>query len=222
MAGPLYAAKFKNAEGKDESFEEHLKGEAVQYERLIDRFEAMRADAKLDYNWTHLDYEKTKLMEQKAKALGPIKALDAELHNAALKYVTLDQLSRGPVAPDPEPVHTKDLLVMTGLVCLGFCLISGFLTRLCAFLGAIMIFSFYLVMPPLPGIPHAPGPDHSLFVDKNLIEVFALLVLAAFPTGRWFGIDAALFGWWERRKVKSTTPKPAKEASSTEPAAATS
>ena len=52
-----------------------------------------------------------------------------------------------------------------------------------------MLLMFYLAMPPWPGVPLAPGPDHSLWINKNLIEVVALLVIASLPTGRWFGLD---------------------------------
>lgn len=55
-----------------------------------------------------------------------------------------------------------------------------------------MVFSFYLAMPPWPGVVEFQsfGPDHSYIVDKNLIEVLALLALAAMPSGKWFGVDA--------------------------------
>jgi hypothetical protein len=39
-------------------------------------------------------------------------------------------------------------------------------------------------------VPQPPGPEHSLFVNKNLIEVIALLAIAALPTGSWFGLDS--------------------------------
>ncbi|MCA9039142.1 MAG: DoxX family protein [Planctomycetaceae bacterium] len=222
MVGDEYKTKIKDEAGEEKVITDDRKGNIEQYEVLLNRYESMRKDAKMAYNWVHLDYEKDKMNEKKSAAIGPVKALDKELRDAALKLVTLEQLSSGPVAPDPSPVREKDLLVMTGLVCLGICLISGFLTKLSALLAAIMIFSFYLVMPPLPGIPHAPGPDHSLFIDKNLIEVFALLTIAAFPTGRWFGLDAAIISWWNKRKLKSVNGKKTQSTSTAEPATAAS
>ena len=48
---------------------------------------------------------------------------------------------------------------------------------------------FYLAMPPWPGVPEAPGPEHSFIVNKNFIEIMALLAIAALPTGQWFGLD---------------------------------
>ncbi|QDU79053.1 DoxX [Polystyrenella longa] len=221
MVGPLYATKIKDEEGKDVRFEERLPGSSEQYQDLLGRFEQMHADATLDYNWVHLDYEKTKMLEQKAKALGPIKSLDSELRTAAIKLVSLDQLSKGPVSPDPEPVQTQDFLVITGLLVLGFCLVAGLFTKLAVLLGAVMVLSFYLVMPPWPGVPQVPGPEHSFVVNKNLIEVFALLAIAAFPTGRWFGIDAAFFALFRKQKTKATTTSVKTETDSSKAAAAT-
>jgi len=191
--------------GKNEY--ERLPGSAEQYNHLLARYEELHKDAKLAFNWTHLDFEKTKLMEQKAKATGPVKALDKELREAALKLVTLKQLAKGPVKGDPSPVRDKDNIVMAGLLILGFCLISGLFSRLSALVGAVMVFSFYLVWPPWPGVPEAPGPEHSFIVNKNLIEVFALLALASLPTGKWFGIDAAISACLKRRKAKAQAAK---------------
>ena len=192
-----------------------------QYETLLKRYEKLHSDATLAYNWTHLDYEKTKMLEQKAKAIGPIKALDQELRTAALKLITLDQLSKGPVARDPEPVHTQDFLVITGLCVLGFCLIAGLFTKLSVILAAVMIFSFYLVVPPWPGVPEAPGPEHSFIVNKNLVEVLALVAIAAFPTGLWFGIDAGIVGLWRRMKSNKNVAPPKTETEAPKAAAAT-
>ena len=63
----------------------------------------------------------------------------------------------------------------------------------------MMIFGFYLAMPPLPGVPEAPGPEHSFIVNKNLIEVMALLALACIPSGMWFGLDSVLATFRLRR-----------------------
>jgi uncharacterized membrane protein YphA (DoxX/SURF4 family) len=79
---------------------------------------------------------------------------------------------------------------MWGLLILGSLLLLGLGTRIAALAGAFMLLNFYLVLPPWPGVPQPPGPEHSLFVNKNLIEVIALLAIAALPTGSWFGLDS--------------------------------
>ena len=69
---------------------------------------------------------------------------------------------------------------------------GGTFSRLTALAAAGLLLSFYLPMPPWPGVVEAPGPEHSLIINKNLIEVFACLALVAVPTGRWIGVDALL------------------------------
>ena len=51
----------------------------------------------------------------------------------------------------------------------------------------------YLAVPSLPWYP-APlaSEGNYLVVNKNVVEMLALCVLATLPTGRWFGVDAVL------------------------------
>ena len=90
-----------------------------------------------------------------------------------------------------------------GSLGVGLLLIAGLFTRTAAFLGAAMLLSFYLVSPPWPGVPPAPGPEHSLIVNKNLIEVIALLAIGFSASGRWFGLDAVISGVLRRRRTKA-------------------
>ena len=64
----------------------------------------------------------------------------------------------------------------------------------------MMVFGFYLAMPPLPGVPEAPGPEHSFIVNKNLVEVLALMTLAFVPSGYWFGLDKLVARFFARKK----------------------
>ena len=46
---------------------------------------------------------------------------------------------------------------------------------------------------PSPWYPQPPNTEgNPLFVNKNVIEALALLLLACYPTGRWLGLDALL------------------------------
>jgi len=97
-------------------------------------------------------------------------------------------------------------------------LIAGLLTRPAAVAGAVMMVMFYSPMPPWPGVPEAPGPEHSFIVNKNLIEAIALLAIAALPTGQWFGVDALWTRFLCRKKCcgsascSTTTPSGATPA----------
>ena len=87
----------------------------------------------------------------------------------------------------------SDAIVKYGLVIVGGCLLAGFLTRTACLAGAGFLLMFFLAMPPLPGWPENPRTEgHYLYINKNIIEMFALLALATLRTGRWAGIDGLL------------------------------
>jgi uncharacterized membrane protein YphA (DoxX/SURF4 family) len=100
-------------------------------------------------------------------------------------------------APQPEPENERqkwiDLGTMYGLTILGACLILGLFTRLSCVLTAGFLLMTYLCMPPFPWLPSAPNNEgYYLFVNKNVIEMLALLALATTASGRWLGLDAAI------------------------------
>jgi len=169
-------------------------GEIELYRRQIKRYEASLELVETDFQQKHVRQSGVPghgdTSEIRASLVGPIKALERDLINAAEKLLTPEQRARGPVAMPPTRINQIDTMTMWGLTVIGTLLIAGLCSRLAAIGGAVLLFSFYLAMPPWPGVPAAPGPEHSLWVNKNLIEVLALLLLASVPTGRWFGLDA--------------------------------
>ncbi len=109
----------------------------------------------------------------------------------------------GPYTP-PTPwtqLRQIDLLTMWGLSAVGLCLMLGLFTPLAALGGAAYLLGFYLSMPPWPGLPEGITEGHYRYVNKNLIEMLACLVLASTPNGLWIGLDALLFGWIGRGRV---------------------
>lgn len=102
-------------------------------------------------------------------------------------------------------------VVMGGLIGCGACLILGLFGRLAALGAATMLLLFYLAMPPLPGLTaSAVGGAHYLYVNNNLIEAMAALVLASTPSSRWIGLDAVAmpflsFLWRGLRRREKTT-----------------
>jgi uncharacterized membrane protein YphA (DoxX/SURF4 family) len=115
-----------------------------------------------------------------------------EMKTALDSILTPKQKALGAV-PAPEGsrlVWWVDFLTRWGLVVIGGCLMIGFLTRLNAWLGAGFLLMTILAMPSLPWLPAPPISEGSyLFVNKNVVEMLALCVLATTFTGRWFGVD---------------------------------
>ncbi|MEX0715174.1 MAG: hypothetical protein WD066_01235 [Planctomycetaceae bacterium] len=180
-------------------------GELEQYRNMLVRHETNKASVELEFQHQHLDYSAQKLAEYRANIAGPVRAMDAQLPVDARALLTSEQLARGPVPPAESTLRFVDQATMWGLLVLGVLLMVGLLSRVAAFLGAALVFSFYLAMPPWPGVVEFQsfGPEHSFIVDKNFIEALALLALAAMPTGRWFGVDAIFPRIGGRRKAEA-------------------
>ena len=167
-------------------------GKLQQYKDQLRVYEDNLAKATTDFQWDHVKFKNEKLQPLRAELTGPIKAMEDELKEKADALLTTEQRTRGPVAEPWTSVRIIDSMTIAGLTILGTTLILGLLTRISAVTAAFMLFNFYLAMPPFPGLPEAPGPDHSLIVNKNIIMSIALLAIAMMPTGQWFGIDSLL------------------------------
>lgn len=183
-------------------------GEIDKYRTMVREFEQSLAARETQFQQDHLDYSWDELQTERVKLVGPVKALETEMMEKAEAILTPEQTAKGPVPPEMNSLQISNYLTIAGLIILGLLLIAGFFTRTAAFLGAVMVLSFYLVWPPWPGVPPAPGPEHALFVNKNLIEVIALLAIAVSSSGLWFGLDAVVRKFFRRKKGKENLVKP--------------
>ena len=175
-------------------------GKIEQYKIALDRYEQKLAKADQAYKVDHLNKIWSEIQQMKAELVNPIRALEDEMETEANKLLTPEQLSAGPIPHEDTEIHRVNMMTIAALTILGGLLLVGFGTRIAALAAAGMLLSFYLVMPPWPGVPEAPGPEHSFIVNKNLIEVVALLAIAALPTGTWFGIDSLVYRFFHKKK----------------------
>lgn len=120
----------------------------------------------------------------------------------------------GPVRTTPTEwtlLEWSDKVVTYGLIGLGVLLLVGLFSRISSGLAALLLLSFYVAMPPLPGWPESPRLEgHYLYVNKTLIEAIALGALAFIPTGRWAGLDGLLslaFGRHDRAAAPAKLPE---------------
>lgn len=95
-----------------------------------------------------------------------------------------------------------DLAVTFGLTAIGLCLMLGFCTPLAALGGAGFMCFVVMTQPAFPGIypPDSAIVGHALLVNKDFIEMLALLVTAFVSTGRWGGFDFFIYSWYEARR----------------------
>ena len=85
-----------------------------------------------------------------------------------------------------------------GLIAIGLALILGIFTRFAAVCGMLLIFLYYLANPPFVGFYYAiPSEGNYLIVNKNLVEMSALFLIAVTYSGYYAGLDriiGSLFG----------------------------
>lgn len=97
------------------------------------------------------------------------------------------------IAASPTAVTVVDYLNMWGQTAVGLGLMLGLLTQWATVAGVVLLALYYIVAPPFVGYTYGmPTEGSYLIVNKVLIELAALLVLAAHPTGRTFGLDRFL------------------------------
>jgi uncharacterized membrane protein YphA (DoxX/SURF4 family) len=133
----------------------------------------------------------------------------AELKASWQGLLTDPQRDKGVPPPSLPLIWWVDGITTWGLTIIGGCLLLGLLTRLNCLLAAAFLLMTYFVSPPWPWLPTPPNTEGNyLFDNKNVVEMFALLVLATTASGRWFGVDA-LISWTLGALFGRRPPQPA-------------
>lgn len=98
------------------------------------------------------------------------------------------------MAENQDIVKIVDFLNIWGLILAGAGLILGLFTKISSIAGIGLLTLYFLSNPPMLFKNSAiPYEGNCFLVDKNLIEIVALLLMIYFPTGRIVGIDRILF-----------------------------
>lgn len=98
------------------------------------------------------------------------------------------------LAANPSALAVVDFLNAWGLVFIGLGLMFGCLTRAATIAGIVLLALYFIAAPPFVGYAYSmPAEGSYLIVNKVLIELAALVVLLAFPTGRLIGLDRLIF-----------------------------
>ncbi len=98
------------------------------------------------------------------------------------------------IVAHPTALTIVDFLNIWGQIAIGLGLISGLLSQAASIAGIVLLVLYYICNPPFIGLTYtAPSEGSYLIVNKNLIELFALVVLIYFPSSKIIGIDRFLF-----------------------------
>ena len=176
-------------------------GEIELYQNLVERYEAKLKSIREDFQREHAQKIFSELEEKRKTLSAPVDAMTAELQLKARDLLTIQQLLQGAAPQPPTPTDAVNSRTILLLTVVGFCLMIGLFTRVAACFAAIFLLMIYLTIPPWPGVPQPPGPEHALWVNKNSIELVACLALACLPSGRWWGLDALIHRFVFRGKT---------------------
>jgi uncharacterized membrane protein YphA (DoxX/SURF4 family) len=186
------------------------------YRKMLERVAAAPAD-DIAFSRERLDADRSKLDATANELVALVNEPVAELSAQAQSLATLEQLAAGPLPRPAEPGAWVDGLVTAGLIAIGLCLILGLFTPVAALAAALQLAVFYLASPPWPNLPATAVGGHYLYVDRNLVELLAALVIASTGSGRWLGLDGIAGKWWRRRRVRTSAPQTAPQGAATLP-----
>lgn len=102
--------------------------------------------------------------------------------------------AQGPLKPlfltltSPSIIAWVDMLNMAALILVGLTLILGFFEKLGAFVGIGLLALYYLAHPSFPWLTQVNVEGSYWFVNKNLIELVACMVIYQYPTANYFGL----------------------------------
>ncbi len=194
-------------------YEEGLKSDphtAFITQRRWDEMQDLRKEAKgwiadLDSRENALKMELTALLTKPDVVAAKPKQPAEQVKKSAGATVVLPDFSplaenraaAGPFAPTWNPLDWKQrtqqlaLLLTWSLFGIGLCLMLGLCTRPAALAGAGFMLFVVLSQPSYPGVYPLDPPQlgHALLVNKDFVEMIALLVIASSSLGRWTGLD---------------------------------
>jgi len=97
------------------------------------------------------------------------------------------------IVSNPVALKVVDQMNIWGLILIGLGLFFGCFSRLASFFGAMLLALYYVANPAIVGFASEFGVEGNyLVIDKNLVEMVALLVLAMIPTGKFIGLEGVI------------------------------
>lgn len=118
------------------------------------------------------------------------------------------------IAETPAVLVAVDWINLIGLTFVGLVLIFGLLERIGATVGMSLLFLYWLSNPPFVSNDfNVINEGHYLVINKNIVELFALLVLLLFPTGNLLGIPVL----FKKNRIVEPVTEPVAEKPTPQP-----
>lgn len=175
-----------------------LQAKIAHYRENVEEWEALEGEKLPPSALQSHQQRQTKLFKDQKELTGPSVALTDELEQTLMALRTDAQKGMpDPATPVEEWSELKkaDTITMWGLFVFGALMVVGLFSRLSCLGAACLLALFYFSNPPWPGFPPPAVTEGTyLYVNKNLIEMIACLMLATSPSGIWGGLDALVRG----------------------------
>ncbi|MBS9462667.1 DoxX family membrane protein [Flagellimonas sp. 389] len=103
--------------------------------------------------------------------------------------------AQGPLKPffflliNPSIIGWVDVLNMAALIIVGVTFTLGIFEKKGAIVAIGLLALYYLAHPPFPWLDQLNTEGNYWFVNKNLIELIACILIYNFPTGHYFGLN---------------------------------
>jgi len=113
------------------------------------------------------------------------------------------------LAENSAAIAVIDFLNIFGMILIGIGLILGLFSKWAAAFGAIMIFFYFVAYPPIPGYMFGvPTEGSYLWVNRNLIELIALVLFVFIAPSGHFGLDRLIARWRDEKVRKPVGDMP--------------
>ncbi len=167
-----------------------FKARLADYKLMLGEMRRYESDIPAPFAKERADAYRKRLDAIGGELLGFVNEPLIELTLQAEAIATPQQMAAGPAPHLREQTEWIDWAMKWGLTAIGLCLLLGLFTRAAGIAAAGQLAVFFLASPPFPGLPAASMGGHFLYVDRNLIEMIAVALVAAAGAGRWAGLDA--------------------------------
>lgn len=105
------------------------------------------------------------------------------------------------IADTPSVLAMVDWINIIGLIVVGLTLLFGIAEKIGTAIGMSLLVLYWLANPPFIKLDFGViNEGHYLIIDKNIVELIAMLILFLFPTGKYLGLAHLL----KKNRVKPT------------------
>jgi uncharacterized membrane protein YphA (DoxX/SURF4 family) len=105
------------------------------------------------------------------------------------------------IAETPAVLAMVDWINIIGLIVVGLTLMFGIVEKIGAAIGMSLLVLYWLANPPFIKLDFGViNEGHYLIIDKNIVELIAMMILFLFPTGKYLGLAHLL----KKNRIKQT------------------